>query len=109
MTYLNVYVLFAWIWNEEGEGVLPYRIAGPIASLRRERDRGMWVTCIFGGSSATCTVEYMTQHKNVNPHSALFGCVLNGDLNHGAGVLVAFLQLQHIQYTELTRILSSSH
>ena len=47
MTYLNVYVLFAWIWNEEGEGVLPYRIAGPIASLRRERDGGMWVTCIF--------------------------------------------------------------
>ena len=61
MTYLNVYVLFAWIWNEEGKGILPYRIAGPIARLR-ERERQGDVVCV-GGSSATCSVQYMTEFR----------------------------------------------
>lgn len=38
MTYLNVDVLFAGILNKEGEGILPHRAVGPVASLQKREE-----------------------------------------------------------------------
>lgn len=89
MTYLNVDVLFARILNKEGEGILPNRAVGPVASLQRRREN-----IHYAQSLIYCTEKRL----KFDPHLALFSCILNGNLCHWARVLIAFSHLQHITY-----------
>lgn len=86
ITYLNVDVLFAGILNKEGKGILPHRAVGSIASLRK---RGENVN--YAQSLVQCT------KTKFYPYLALFSCILNGNLCHWAGVLIAFSHLQHMK------------